>query len=36
VGTIAEAAPVIAAVREAVLYLSEALVRAVLKELGEA
>jgi predicted nucleic acid-binding protein len=36
VGTIAEAAPVIAAVREAGLYLSEALVRAVLKELGEA
>jgi predicted nucleic acid-binding protein len=36
VGVIAEAAPVIAAVREAGLYLSEALVRAVLKELGEA
>lgn len=36
VGIVAEAAPVIAAVCEAGLYLSEALVRAVLKELGEA
>jgi predicted nucleic acid-binding protein len=36
VGVVAEAAPVITAVREAGLYLSEALARAVLKELGEA
>ncbi len=35
VGVIAEAAPVIAAVRDAGLYLSDELVRDVLKELGE-
>ncbi|MEY4580581.1 MAG: hypothetical protein RL701_5284 [Pseudomonadota bacterium] len=36
VGIVAEAAPVIAAVREVGLYLSDELTRAVLKELGEA
>lgn len=35
VGILAEAAPVIAAVRGVGLYLSEALTRAVLNELGE-
>jgi predicted nucleic acid-binding protein len=35
-GILTEAAPVIAAVRDAGLYIGEALVRAVLAELGEA